>query len=146
MSKIRVLVVDDSSFLRMILPRILQGDPEIEVIGTAADGSQAIEMTKELRPDVVTLDVMMPVMDGLEALKRIMAESPTAVVMLSSATKDGSDEAADALSLGAVDIVTKPSGPVSPNIAEVSAELVDKVKAAPAKWRVAATGDRGNGA
>lgn len=130
MSKIRVVVVDDSAFLRRTLPRIFETDPEIEVVGTAADGAEGVQMVKDLRPNVVTLDVLMPVMDGLTALKHIMREAPTPAVMVSSVTREGAQETLDALSLGAVDFVPKPSGPVSLDIDKVSAELIEKVKIA----------------
>ncbi|MBA3531318.1 MAG: chemotaxis response regulator protein-glutamate methylesterase [Ardenticatenales bacterium] len=130
MSRIRVLVVDDSSFLRRYLPRLLERDPEIQVIGTASDGVECLQKIKELKPDVVTLDIVMPVMDGLEALKRLMANSPTPVVMLSSKTYEGAQHTLEALSLGAVDFVTKPSGPTSLDIDKVGLELIEKVKTA----------------
>lgn len=142
MPKIRVLVVDDSSFLRRSLPKILETDPEIEVVGTAADGEAALRLTRELRPDVVTLDVMMPVMDGLTALRRIMKETPTAVLMVSSTTREGTDETLEALALGAVDFIQKPSGPTSLDIDRISEDLIGKVKSAyTGKIKVAATVD-----
>jgi two-component system, chemotaxis family, protein-glutamate methylesterase/glutaminase len=130
MPKIRVLVVDDSAFLRRALPRILESDPDITVIGTATNGAEGLRLVKELAPDVVTLDVMMPDMDGLTALRHIMREAPTPVVMVSSLTAEGERETLEALALGAVDFVTKPSGPVSLDIEKVSAELVAKIRAA----------------
>lgn len=130
MKKIRVLVVDDSLFLRRNLPRILESAPEIEVVDTAADGAEGLQKVKDLRPDVVILDLMMPVMDGLTALKRIMREVPTPVVIVSAATRQGARETLDALALGAVDFVAKPSGPVSLDIHTIRAELVGKIKAA----------------
>jgi two-component system chemotaxis response regulator CheB len=128
--KIRVLVVDDSSFLRRTLPRLLQSDPEIEVIGTAANGAEGVELAKTLHPDVITLDVMMPVMDGLTALKEIMREAPTAVLMVSSATTEGAHVTLDALAAGAVDFFAKPSGSTSLDIDTRQAELIEKVKIA----------------
>ncbi len=130
MKKIRVLVVDDSLFLRRTLPRLLEADPEIEVVGTAENGKEAIQMVKDLQPDVVTLDILMPVMDGLTALKYIMRENPVPVLIVSSVTQKGASTTLEALSLGAVDFVTKPSGPVSLDIAKVREELVHKVKVA----------------
>jgi two-component system chemotaxis response regulator CheB len=123
-------VVDDSLFLRRNLPRILENDPEIEVVGTAADGIKGLQKVKELRPDVVTLDLTMPVMDGLTALEHIMREAPTPVVIVSAASREGARDTLEALALGAVDFVTKPSGPVSLDIHTVRDELVEKVKAA----------------
>jgi two-component system, chemotaxis family, protein-glutamate methylesterase/glutaminase len=141
-SKIRVLVVDDSAFLRRNVPRILETDPEIQVIGTAADGAEGVRLTKELRPDVIMLDVVMPGMDGLTALKQIMREAPTPVLMVSSTTREGTDESLEALALGAVDFIEKPSGPTSLDIDKVSDALISKVKAAyTGKIKVAATVD-----
>jgi two-component system chemotaxis response regulator CheB len=130
MNKTRVLVVDDSAFMRRTLPGLLADDPSIVVVGTAADGEEGVRLVKELRPDVVTMDVLMPVMDGLTALKHIMAEAPTPVVMVSSVTSEGAQATLEALSLGAVDFVTKPSGPVSLDIAVMQRELLRKIKLA----------------
>ena len=130
MSGIRVLVVDDSAFLRRALPLLLESDPLIQVVGTAANGVEAVRQVKALRPDVVTLDVLMPIMDGLTALKIIMREAPTAVVMVSSTTGEGTMEALDALALGAVEVVLKPSGSASLDIDSKRAELVRAVKSA----------------
>ena len=139
MKTIRVLVVDDSAFLRRNLPRILEMDPEIKVIGTAADGQEAVEMTKKLRPDVITLDVVMPGMDGLTALRHIMRQTPTPVIMVSSVTYEGERQTIEALSLGAIDFVTKPSGPISLDISKVRKELIQKVKMASGSSIKAAT-------
>jgi len=130
MPEIRVLVVDDSAFLRRNIPRILESDSGIKVVGTAANGVEAIEMTKRLKPDVITLDVIMPVMDGLTALRCIMNENPTPVVMLSAVTYEGARQTMEALSLGAVDFINKPSGPESLDIAMIRREIVEKVKMA----------------
>ncbi len=128
--KIRVLVVDDSAFLRRNLPRILETDPEIQVVGIAANGDEALRLVRELKPDVITLDVIMPTMDGLTALKVIMRDQPTPVIMVSSETQAGTQDTLTALSLGAVDFITKPSGPISLDINKVSQALIQKVKAA----------------
>ncbi len=130
MNKIRVLIADDSLFMRRNLRLILESDPEIEVIGTAENGAEGLRMVKELRPDVVVLDLLMPVMDGLTALGHIMREVPTPVVVVSATTREGTRETLDALALGAVDFVTKPSGPVSLDIGKVRDDLVQKVRAA----------------
>ncbi|PZN09664.1 MAG: chemotaxis response regulator protein-glutamate methylesterase, partial [Bacillota bacterium] len=129
-SPIRVLVVDDSAFMRAVITRLLTADPELEVVGTARDGLEAVEKARALRPDVVTLDVEMPRLDGLSALRRIMAECPCPVVMVSSLTQEGAATTVRALALGAVDFVPKPSGPVSLDLHRVGAELVRKVKVA----------------
>lgn len=128
MRKIKVLVVDDSRFLRRTLPRILSIDPEIEVVGVASNGKEAVDMTTSLEPDVITMDIVMPVMDGITALKEIMELRPTPVVMLSSLTYEGAEKTIEALSLGAVDYVHKPSGQVSLDISRISKEIIQKVK------------------
>jgi two-component system chemotaxis response regulator CheB len=130
MKEIRVLVVDDSVFLRRTIPLLLESDTGIEVVGTAANGVEAVEMTKKLKPDVITLDVIMPEMDGLTALKHIMNEVPTPVVMLSSITYQGAYQTVEALSLGAVDCIAKPSGQVSFDIDKIREEIIEKVKIA----------------
>lgn len=130
MDKIRVLVVDDSAVLRRHLPRLLETDPDIEVVGVAANGLEAIEMVKKLRPDVVTLDVLMPVMDGLAALKRIMAEAPTAVIMVSVTTQEGARETVAALAAGALDVVSKESSRLPAEAGEKRRELLQKVRMA----------------
>lgn len=130
MKKIRVLVVDDSLFLRRNLPRILESDPDITVVDTAANGAEGLQKVKDLQPDVVLLDLLMPVMDGLTALEHIMHQTPTPVVVLSAAAREDARETLESLALGAVDFVTKPSGPVSLDIHTVRDELIGKVKAA----------------
>jgi len=129
---IKVLVVDDSAFIRTIVSDMLGSDSRIEVVATARDGQEAIEKVTKLNPDVVTLDVEMPRLDGLAALGYIMSECPTPVVMLSAYTRSGSETTLKALEYGAVDFVLKPSGPASSNIREVKEELLAKVKIAAA--------------
>ena len=104
---INVLVVDDSAFFRTALTRMLTKDPEIRIAGMARDGDEAIELTRKLKPDVVTLDVEMPKRDGLSALRAIMAECPTPVIMVSSITLEGAEATLKALELGAVDFIPK---------------------------------------
>ncbi|CUU10693.1 MAG: chemotaxis response regulator protein-glutamate methylesterase [Fimbriimonadales bacterium] len=130
MSKIRVLVVDDSLFMRRMITDILAEDPEIEVVGSARNGQEGLEMARQLQPDVITLDVEMPVMDGITMLERLMKEQPTAVVMVSSLTKEGAEVTLRSLELGAVDFVTKPSGSISLDLYKVSSQILEKVKAA----------------
>lgn len=130
MTRVRVLVVDDSAFMRKIISDLLSDDPAIEVAGTARDGLDAVEKVSLLKPDVITLDVEMPRLDGLGTLKEIMTRCPTPVVMVSSLTEEGAEATLKALSLGAVDFLAKPSGSISLNMADVKAELVSKVKAA----------------
>lgn len=139
---VRVLVVDDSAFARSVLSLELASDPEIEVIGHAGDGVQALELVRALRPDVVTLDISMPRMDGLETLERLMAEMPTPVVMVSALTREGADITLEALDKGAVDFILKPVRGGVPLLNELAGTLCAKVKLAasvrrpaPARWR-----------
>ena len=125
---VRVLVVDDSAFMRLTIRRHLGNDPDIAVIGHAADGAEAIEKVGELKPDVVTLDVQMPRMDGLTALEHIMTESPTPVVMLSALTQRGAATTIRALMRGAVDFVAKPGK--ESDLRAMMEELSAKVKTA----------------
>lgn len=127
---IQVLVVDDSAFMRKVLSDMLESDPDIKVIGTANNGEDAITKVRELQPDVVTLDVEMPRLDGLGALRVIMAQTPCPVLMVSSLTQHGATATIQALSLGAVDFISKPSGPVSLDLHKVSNDLIAKVKMA----------------
>ena len=128
-SKARVLVVDDSAFMRRTVSDILQSDNRLEVIGTARDGLDAIEKIRSLKPDVVTLDVEMPRLNGIDALERIMKECPTRVVMVSSLTQRHARETIKALSLGAVDFVPKPSTGLCPDMSALRNELISKVLA-----------------
>ncbi len=129
MSKpIRVLVVDDSAFIRHAVSKHLTEDPQIEVIDQARDGLDALQKIKELRPDVVTLDVEMPRLDGLATLERLMKEQPTPVIMVSSLTTEGAESTLRALHLGAIDFVAKPA--MSVTVGRVMEELIAKVKAA----------------
>jgi len=126
---IKVLIVDDSSFMRKALTHIMALEQSIEVIGTAADGHEAIQKVNQLHPDVVLLDIEMPVMDGLTALVHIMAEHPTPVLMLSALNKRDTTVAIKSLEYGAVDFITKPSGVISYDIDKLGEEIIAKVKA-----------------
>ncbi len=126
---IKVLIVDDSALVRNMLTRILEEAPGIEVVGTASDPYDAREKIKKLDPDVLTLDVEMPKMDGITFLSNLMRLRPMPVVMVSSMTEEGAEVTMKALELGAVDFVSKPAGG-STRLAEVAAEIVSKVKAA----------------
>ncbi len=128
MPSIRVLVVDDSSLMRRLIARFLEEDGGFKVIDTAADGQEAIRKIQDLRPDVVTMDVEMPVLDGLSALGRIMKSNPLPVVMLSAHTTDGAKATMQALALGAVDFVAKPTRPGMMDM--MVADLKFKVRAA----------------
>lgn len=123
----RVLVVDDSSIMRQVLSHILNSHPGLEVVGTASDPYEAWERMKVERPDVMTLDVEMPKMDGLRFLKRVMEHVPLPVVMVSSLTERGAETTLRALELGAVDFVTKPTTDVANGMNRLGAELVRKV-------------------
>lgn len=127
---IRILVVDDSFFMRQIVSRMLQEQPDFEVVGTARDGCEAVELNRTLAPDVVTLDVEMPKLDGLGALEKMLESRPVAVVMLSAHTGEGMALAVMALERGAVDCVGKPSGSVSLDLRKIQDELVEKVRSA----------------
>jgi two-component system chemotaxis response regulator CheB len=139
---IRVLVVDDSILMRSILGDMLNLPGEMSVVGLAKNGLEAIARTKELKPDVITMDVEMPKMDGITALRQIMKEQPTPVIMLSAVTKEGAWQTMMALSAGAVDFVSKPSGSISLDIDRVKGALIEKIRAVCAvsrsKLRVAA--------
>lgn len=128
--KIRVLIADDSSLMRKKLYEILTSDPDIEVVAVLRNGREAVEAIHLMKPDVVTLDVEMPVMDGLEALGYIMSECPTPCVMISAFTHQGGALTIRALEFGAVDFITKPDGPISRRINAHSREIINKVKAA----------------
>ncbi len=127
--KIRVLIVDDSALTRRILADLVSSDSELEVAGVARDGIDAIKKTRELDPDVITMDIYMPEMDGLAALEFIMMKMPKPVVMVSSLTKKGAVLTLKALELGAVDFIAKP-GPYPTSLREISVEILEKIKAA----------------
>ncbi|EHR77515.1 chemotaxis protein CheY [Thermococcus litoralis DSM 5473] len=128
--KIRVLVVDDSPFIRRVLKDIINSDPELEVCCEARNGIEAIEAVKTLKPDVITLDIEMPQLNGLDALKFIMSKYPTPVIMISSLTQEGADATIKALEYGAVDFIPKPSSRFSTGINELRSEIIAKIKEA----------------
>jgi two-component system chemotaxis response regulator CheB len=127
---LRVLVVDDSAFMRQIITNMVNSDTQLNVVGTAFDGLNALEKISQIHPDVITLDVNMPRMDGLTTLKKIMKECPLPVIMVSAATQKGAETTFQALNLGAVDYIPKPSGQISLDIEKVRNELVNKIKTA----------------
>lgn len=137
MDKRTVLVVDDSVFMRKIISDLIAETGDFTVIGTARNGKEAIQKTKELAPGVVTMDFEMPEMNGLEALRTIMKECPVPVIMLSSLTGEGADETIEALEAGAVDFLQKPSGSLSFDLFKVKAMLAEKLRLA-VKTRVRA--------
>jgi two-component system chemotaxis response regulator CheB len=128
--RIRVLVVDDSALVRQILSELLSADPGIEVVGTASDAHAAREKIKALNPDVLTLDVEMPKMDGITFLRNLMRLRPMPVVMVSSLTERGADVTLDALSCGAIDFLAKPKLDVAATLRDYGDELIEKVHAA----------------
>ncbi|MCC7203578.1 MAG: chemotaxis response regulator protein-glutamate methylesterase [Phycisphaeraceae bacterium] len=125
----RVLVVDDSAFMRRAIKQMLQSDPAIEVVGVANNGREGFELAKKLEPDVITLDIEMPEMDGLTALRHIMRECPTQVVMVSSLTTEGSHASLTALRLGAADFLAKDMSQISLSVTNIQEELLTKVRA-----------------
>lgn len=127
MRKTSVLVVDDSAFMRKLISDFLSEHEQIQVVGTARNGADALTKIEELNPDVVTLDVEMPIMNGLEALKIIMKKCPRPVIMLSSTTKDGAENTILSLQYGALDFIPKPSGSISLDLHKVKEELKNKV-------------------
>lgn len=137
----RVLVVDDSALIRQLLTLLLSADPDITVVGAAQDPFEAREMIKSLNPDVVTLDIEMPKMDGLSFLEKIMTLRPTPVVMISTLTKANADVTIKALEIGAVDFIAKPTTNVAAAMETLGSELQAKVKAA-ARARVKARRER----
>ncbi len=128
--KIRVLIVDDSALIRQFLSHLLSQDQNIEVVGAAHDPTGAWKKIEALRPDVITLDIVMPHMDGLTFLEKLMTTTPMPVLMVSSLTEQGCETALRALELGAVDIVTKPKVDICLGMEELAEELIEKVKAA----------------
>jgi two-component system chemotaxis response regulator CheB len=131
-SKVRALIVDDSAYMRVVLKDMLESDPGIEVIAVAKDGLEAVEKAKSLSPDVVLLDIQMPRMDGIATLHRIMKENPTRVIMLSAMDKKDDQLPLRALEMGAVDFISKPSGPVSIDIVNFTDKIIEVVKTAAA--------------
>jgi len=128
MDPIRVLIVDDSPFMRKALERMLVAAEDIQVVGTARDGLDALDKIKEFKPDIVTLDVEMPRMDGLACLKRIMVECPLPVLMVSSLTQEGATATLEALAFGALDFIPKESSLASASMFQIQQDLQEKVR------------------
>lgn len=127
MNPIKVLIVDDSAFMRSLIKDMLSNDERIQVVGIARNGLDALDKVKKLSPDVVTLDVEMPVMNGIEALKKIMEEFPLPIIMLSSTTTEGAQNTLMAMQYGAYDFIPKPSGSISLDLYKIKDELIRKI-------------------
>ena len=130
---IRLLIVDDSPFMRRAISSLVDGESDIKVVGTAKDGQDAIRQIQDLKPDIATMDIEMPVMDGLTALKIIMEKFPIPIIMLSSLTEEGAKETLDALDFGAADYIPKNLSNVSLNILKIKDDLISKIRAITAK-------------
>ena len=124
---VNVLVVDDSAFMRNTLTSMISSDPEIRVVGIARNGIEAIEKVAELKPDIVTMDVEMPRMNGIEALKHIMAKNPVPVLMVSSLTNEYAKTTLEAIDLGAVDFIPKNLSDLSVNIVKIRNILIEYI-------------------
>ncbi|HXM98572.1 MAG TPA: chemotaxis response regulator protein-glutamate methylesterase [Candidatus Dormibacteraeota bacterium] len=139
--KIRVLIVDDSAFMRKVLETIFNSDPQFQVIAHAKDGREAMALAESLKPDVITMDINMPHVDGLQATAQIMTTNPRPIVVVSSESKEGAESTLKALELGAIEFVGKPSGAIDLDMQSVREELLRKVRMA-AKVRVVRTASR----
>jgi two-component system chemotaxis response regulator CheB len=139
--KFRVLVVDDSAFMCKVLETIFNADSQLQVVGRAKDGREAISLSESLKPDVITMDLNMPHMDGLQATAHIMTNNPRPIVVVSSESKEGASSTLKALELGAIDFVTKPSSGIDLDMQSIKDDLVRKVRVA-AKVRVVRTASR----
>jgi two-component system chemotaxis response regulator CheB len=140
-NKVRVLIVDDSAFMCKVLQELIRSDADLEVIGHAHDGREAVAMAETLRPHVITMDIEMPHMDGLQAIEMIMSQNPRPIVVVSSAAQKGSEATTRALELGAIDCIPKPSGAIDLDMQTIREELTRKLKRA-AKVRVIRTASR----
>ena len=125
---IKVLIVDDSAFMRNTLSSMISSDPEIKVTGIAKDGIEAVEKAASLKPDIITMDIEMPRMNGIDALRQIMKKTPVPVLMVSSLTTEGAKLTFDALDIGAVDFIPKNLSDLSINIIKIKDILIDKIK------------------
>ncbi len=126
---VRILVVDDSAFMRKAISVMLEEEPDFRVAATAKDGIEAIEMTRKYRPDIITMDIEMPRMDGITALKEIMSFQPTPVLVISSLTVDGAEATVKAMQAGAVDFIPKQLSFVSLDIIKIKKDLIEKIRA-----------------
>ena len=139
--KFRVLVVEDSTFMQRVLESIFNSDDQLQVVGHATDGREAIALSESLKPDVITMDLNMPHMDGLQATAHIMTTNPRPIVVVSSETREGAAKTLKALELGAIEFVTKPSAGIDLDMQSAKEELIRKVRMA-AKVRVVRTASR----
>src|SRR6202451_1081414 len=139
--KFRVLIGDDSAFMRKVLETIFAGDDQLQVVGHAKDGREAVALAESLKPDVITMDINMPHVDGLQATAQIMTTNPRPIVIVSSESRDGAASTLKALELGAIEFVAKPSSGIDLDMQSVKEDLVRKVRMA-AKVRVVRTASR----
>jgi len=140
-NKIRVLIVDDSTFMRKVLETIFNSDPQFQIAGHAKDGREAVALAESLKPDVITMDINMPHMDGLQATAQIMTTNPRPIVVVSSESKDGAASTLRALELGAIEFIAKPNSAIDLDMQSIREDLLRKVKMA-AKVRVVRTASR----
>lgn len=129
MSKIRVLIVDDSAFMRRVIRQMLEDGGDVEVVGAARDGAEGVDMALSLKPDVITMDIEMPRMDGLEATERIMEQMPTAIIMVSSLTVEGAKATFEALDKGAADYISKNLTTSALDLMKIQEEFLGKIRA-----------------
>src|SRR5262249_1887783 len=139
--KFKVLIVDDSAFMRKVLETIISSDDQLQVVGQAKDGREAVTLAESLKPDVITMDINMPHVDGLQATAQIMISNPRPIVIVSSESREGASSTLKALELGAIEFVAKPSSGIDLDMNSVKEELLRKVRMS-AKVRVVRTASR----